>query len=101
MEPPHIVFNTDLRDQVEQACQHVGAEILDGPDSSYMTPKAGSSLSATGQIKSLFDVVYQPANVRRYGEVMRFVEQAIEAPNLAISLSAPATDPEPVRQRLR
>jgi glyoxylase I family protein len=77
----HIAFNTDTREQVDQACQlakQLGAELLDGPDDFPYDPEGWYAVYFLGPDRLKFEIVHQPANVRRHSEVMRFVEQAMK-----------------------
>jgi glyoxylase I family protein len=77
----HIAFNTDTREQVDQACELVkrlGAEILDGPGEFPYDPEGWYALYFLGPDRLKFEVVYHPTSVRTHREVMRMVEQAMK-----------------------
>jgi glyoxylase I family protein len=77
----HIAFNTDTREQVEQACELVkklGAQILDGPGEFPYDPEGWYAVYFLGPDRLKFEVVYHPTSVRRHREVMRLVEQAMK-----------------------
>jgi glyoxylase I family protein len=77
----HIAFNTDTREQVDQVCalvKKLGAEILDGPGEFPYDPEGWYAVYFLGPDGLKFEVVHQPSTVRRYGELMRLVEQAMK-----------------------
>jgi len=77
----HIAFNTDTREQVDDACELVkklGARILDGPGEFPYDPQGWYAVYFLGPDGLKFEVVHQPACVRRHREVMRLVEQAMK-----------------------
>lgn len=77
----HIAFNTDTREQVDQACELVkklGAQILDGPGEFPYDPEGWYAVYFLGPDRLKFEVVYHPTSVRSYREVMRLAEQAMK-----------------------
>jgi glyoxylase I family protein len=77
----HIAFNTDTREQVDQVCELVkslGAQILDGPGEFPYDPEGWYAVYFLGPDGLKFEVVHQPSTVRRYGELMRLVEQVMK-----------------------
>jgi len=77
----HIAFNTDTREQVDDACELVkklGARLLDGPGEFPYDPEGWYAVYFLGPDGLKFEVVHQPASVRRQREVMRLVEQAMK-----------------------
>src|SRR5262249_14871978 len=75
----HIAFNTDTRDQVDQACELVkqlGAEILDGPGEFPYNPAGGYAVYFLGPDRLKFEIVHEPAVVKRYSEAMRSAGEA-------------------------
>jgi glyoxylase I family protein len=77
----HIAFNTDTREQVDQACELVkklGAQILDGPGEFPYDPEGWYAVYFLGPDLLKFEVVYHPTSVRTHREAMRLVEQAMK-----------------------
>ncbi len=77
----HIAFNTDTREQVDEACELVkklGAQILDGPGEFPYDPEGWYAVYFLGPDGLKFEVVHQPARVRRHREVTRLIELAMK-----------------------
>ncbi len=77
----HIAFNTDTREQVDEACALVkglGAEILDGPDFPY-DPAGWYAVYLLGPDRLKFEVVHHASSVKNDSELMRLMSQAMKA----------------------
>jgi catechol 2,3-dioxygenase-like lactoylglutathione lyase family enzyme len=77
----HIAFSTGTREQVDEVCelvQKLGAQILDGPGEFPYDPEGWYAVYFLGPDRLKFEVVHQPARVRRNAELMRLVEQAMK-----------------------
>jgi len=65
----HIAFNTDTREQVDEACALVtrlGARVLDGPADFPYDPQGWYAVYFLGPDGLKFEVVHQPSKVRAW-----------------------------------
>lgn len=75
----HIAFNTDTRQQVDEACalvRRLGARVLDGPGEFPYDPLGWYAVYFLGPDGLKFEVVHQPGKVRRHAELMGLAREA-------------------------
>lgn len=78
----HIAFNTDTREQVDEACalvKRLGAEILDGPGEFPYDPAGWYAVYFLGPDRLKFEVVHHSTSVKNSAELMRLASQALKA----------------------
>jgi glyoxylase I family protein len=78
----HIAFNTDTREQVDEACalvKRLGAEILDGPAEFPYDPQGWYAVYFLGPDGLKFEVVHHPTSVKSYAKLMRLAAAALKA----------------------
>jgi glyoxylase I family protein len=75
----HIAFNTDTREQVDEACalvRRLGARVLDGPGEFPYDPEGWYAVYFLGPDGLKFEVVHQLGKVRHHGAQMRPFREA-------------------------
>jgi glyoxylase I family protein len=78
----HIAFNTDTREQVDEASalvKRLGAQILDGPGEFPYDPAGWYAVYFFGPDQLKFEVVHHPTSVKSYAALMRLASRAMKS----------------------